>query len=299
MNGIGDAEIIPSGYLLYNGAAYAQAYYSAEHGPQYADVYAAYAAAFPELGIHVINHPLSAINIDNPLVRGMTNDQRLVLDRMEECIYGNVNFVNLGKIFEEHRGEYLYFKSDYHWTQLGAYYAYVAFAESVGLTPTPLAAFEDKIINDKFIGHTNDYAHDDRILSFFDVVHAYMPTKEHTYAVYFSDRSLYRVYQNCIQPSIDTYSCFLTGDQPFAVINVPENDQDKTVVVIKDSSGNAFVPFLTEHYGNIVIIDPRHIQVGIKDIVKEFAVDDIIFFATASTSNGSAYLNYYREILNR
>ena len=56
---------------------------------------------------------------------------------------------------------------------------------------------------------------------------------------------------------------------------------------------------MTEHYGNIVIIDPRHIQVGIKDIVKEFAVDDIIFFATASTSNGSAYLNYYREILNR
>ncbi len=299
MNGIGDAEFLPSGHLLYNGAAYSQAYYSETWGPLYADTYASYAEAFPGVGIHVINHPSSVINITNPLVRAMTNDQRAVLDRMEQCIYGDVNFVNLGNIFEEHRGEYLYFKSDYHWTQLGAYYAYRAFAESVGLTPTPLKSFEEKIINDRFIGHTNDYAHDDRILSFYDTVYAYMPLKEHTYAVYFSDRSLYRVYDNCIQPSIDTYSCFLTGDQAFAVINVPENDQDKTAVVIKDSSANAFVPFLTEIYGNIVVIDPRHIQVDIRQVVAEYGADDIIFFATASTSNGSAYRNYYEAMLNR
>ena len=252
-----------------------------------------------ELGIHVINHPLSVINIDNAAVREMTVNQREVLNRMEQCIYGRVNFVNLGRLFEEHRGEYFYFKSDYHWTQLGAYYAYRAFAESVGLTPTELSAFEVKVINDKFIGHTNDYAHDDRILSFYDTIYAYMPTKEHTYTVYLSDMSLYRVYNNCIQPSINTYSCFLTGDQAFSIINVPENDQDKTVVVIKDSSANAFVPFLTEHYGNIIVIDPRHVQLSIKQVVKDYGVDDIIFFATASTSNGSTYCNYYRNMLER
>ncbi|MBQ3153773.1 MAG: hypothetical protein IJB88_00935, partial [Clostridia bacterium] len=154
VNGIGDAEFIPSGHLLYNGAAYSQAYYSETWGPQYADVYADYAAAFPGVGIHVINHPASVINITNPLVRAMTNDQRAVLDRMEACIYGNVNFVNLGRIFEEHRGEYLYFKSDYHWTQRGAYYAYVEFATSMGWTPTPLESFEERVVNDAFIGHT-------------------------------------------------------------------------------------------------------------------------------------------------
>ena len=297
VNGIGDAEFIPSGHLLYNGAAYSQAYYSETWGPQYADVYADYAAAFPGVGIHVINHPASVINITNPLVRAMTNDQRAVLYRMEACIYGNVNFVNLGRIFEEHRGEYLYFKSDYHWTQRGAYYAYVEFATSMGWTPTPLESFEERVVNDAFIGHTYDYAQDERILSFYDTVYAYMPIKEHTYAVYLKDMSLYKVYGNCIQPSIDTYSCFLTGDQAFAVINVPENDQNKTVVVIKESSANAFVPFLTEHYGNIVIIDPRQVRPNMKKIVAEYGADDIIFFATASTSNGSTYCNYYREML--
>ncbi len=297
VSGIGDAEFLPTGYLLYNGAAYSQASFSETQSKRYADVYARYAELFPDTDIHVINHPLSVINITNPAVREMTNDQRKVLDQMEACIYGDVNFVNLGEIFEQHRGEYLFFKSDYHWTQLGAYYAYCAFALSMGYEPTPLESFERKIVNNKFIGHTNDYAHDDRILSFYDTVYAYMPIKEHTYAVYHSDLTLYRVFDNCIQMSIDNYSCFLTGDQAYAEINVPENDQDKTVLIIKDSSSNAFVPFLTEHYGNIIIIDPRMYRPDVRVLVEELGVDDIIFFTSASTSNGSTYCNYYREMI--
>ncbi len=294
---IGDAELIETGYLLYNGAAYSQTRYNATQAQRYADIYARYAELFPDINIHVINHPLSAMNITNPAVAAMVTDQGQVLDNMQSHIYGDVNFVNLKNIFRQHAGEYLYFKSDYHWTQLGAYYAYCAFAESIGVTPTPLSSFEELMVTDTFIGHTNDYAHDDRILSFVDTVYAYMPTKEHTMAVYLSDMSLYRVYNNCIQTSIKNYSCFLTGDQAFSVINVPENDQSKTVLVIKESSGNAFVPFLTEHYGNIIVIDPRHIMPDVRQVVAEYGVKDIIFFATASTSNGSTYCDYYHRLI--
>ena len=133
----GDAEFIPSGYLLYNGAAYSQTHYNHETAGKYADVYAEYAKTFPGVGIHVINMPASAINIENPFVQEMVNDQGTVLDQNEARIHGDVNFVNLKETFLAHRGEYLFFKSDFHWTQLGAYYAYQEFAKSVGLTPTP------------------------------------------------------------------------------------------------------------------------------------------------------------------
>lgn len=295
----GDAEFIPSGYLLYNGAAYNQVRYNDDAAKKYADVYAAYKKMFPALGIHVINMPASVISIANPAVRDMTVDQREVLDQMESHIYGDVNFVNLGEIFEQHRGEYLFFKSDYHWTQLGAYYTYQEFAKSVGLTPTPLSAFATEVLTDSFHGHTNDYANDPRINSFFDTIHVYWPRKEHTMAVYLSDMSLYRTYKNCIQTSIKTYSCYLTGDQAYSEINVPENDQDKTVLVIKESSANAFVPFLTEHYGNIIVIDPRHVMLDVKKIVKEKGVDDIILFATASTCTRDAYCNYYKRLIGK
>lgn len=296
---IGDAEFIPSGYLIYNGAAYNQVRYNDDAAKKYADVYAAYKKMFPALGIHVINMPASVISIANPAVRDMTVDQREVLDQMESHIYGDVNFVNLGEIFEQHRGEYLFFKSDYHWTQLGAYYTYQEFAKSVGLTPTPLSAFATEVLTDSFHGHTNDYANDSRIDSFLDTIHLYWPTKEHTMAVYLSDMSLYRVYNSTIQPSIKNYSCYLTGDQAYSEINVPENDQDKTVLVIKESSANAFVPFLTEHYGNIIVIDPRHVMLDVKKIVKEKGVDDIILFATASTCTREAYCNYYKQMIGK
>ena len=295
----GDAEFIPSGYLLYNGAAYSQTYYNAEAAQKYANIYATYAQTFPGVGIHVINMPGSVISIENPYVQEMCRDQGVILDMIENHIYGGVNFVNLKETFLAHRGEYLYFKSDFHWTQLGAYLAYCEFAKSVGLTPTPLSEFEEEITTDKFIGLTNTYANDPRINSFFDTIHVYWPRKEHTMAVYLNDMSLYRTYKNCIQTSIKTYSCYLTGDQAYSVINVPENDQDKVVLVIKESSANAFVPFLTEHYGNIIVIDPRHIMLDVNKIVKENGVDDIIFFATASTCSKEGYYNYYKQLIGK
>lgn len=295
----GDAEFIPSGYLLYNGAAYSQTHYNHETAGKYADVYAEYAKTFPGVGIHVINMPASAINIENPFVQEMVNDQGTVLDQNESRIHGDVNFVNLKETFLAHRGEYLFFKSDFHWTQLGAYYAYQEFAKSVGLTPTPLSDFETEVTTDTFIGLTNTYANDPRINSFYDTIHVYWPRKEHTMAVYLSDMSLYRTYKNSIQTSIKTYSCYLTGDQAYIEINVPENDQDKTVLVIKESSANAFVPFLTEHYGNIIVIDPRHVMLDARKIVKEKGVDDIILFATASTCTREAYCNYYKQMIGK
>lgn len=297
MQGIGDAELLDTGYIIYNGAAYHSTSYKPESAQAYADIYARYAEIFPNTRINVVTPPQSAINIKNPLVAAMTNDQGEVLDKMEKHIYGDVNFVNLRKTFEAHRGEYLYFKSDYHWTQLGAYYAYCDFAKSVGLTPTPLSAFEDFIVTDRFIGRTNDYAHDDRILSFYDTIHAYMPRKTHTMTVYDSDLNVVRVYKNCIKTDKESYSCFITGDQPYTVINVPENDQSKTVLVIKESSGNAFVPFLVEHYGNIIVIDPRQYNKNIRDLVEKEGVDDIIFHATASTCSRMGYYEYYCSLI--
>ena len=296
---IGDAEFIPSGYLLYNGAAYSHTYHNHEAAGKYADAYAAYAKTLPGVGIHVINPPASMIGIPNPLVRDMANDQGEVLDQNQALIHGDVNYVNLKEAFESRRGEYLFFKSDFHWTQLGAYYAYCEFARSVGLTPTPLSDFETEITTETFIGLTNTYANDPRINSFYDTIHVYWPRKEHTMAVYLSDMSLYRIYDNCIQTSIKTYSCYLTGDQAYIEINVPENDQSKTILVIKESSANAFVPFLTEHYGNIIVIDPRHAMPDVKKIVKEKEVDDIILFATASTCTREAYCNYYKQLIGK
>ena len=291
----GDAEFLESGYLLYNGSLYSRTYYLADISKRYADVYAKYAELFPNTRISVINPPLSAINITNPLVRDMVNDQGAVLDMMESDIYGNVNFVNIKNTILAHRGEYLYFKSDWHWTQLGAYYAYTDFARSIGLTPTPLSEFRPEIVTNEFIGALANVTEDERVYSFKDTVIAYLPRKAHTMTITNGDRS--DTYDRCIHTYIENYSCFIVGDNALTTINVPSNDQSKTVLVIKESSANPFVPFLIEHYGNIIVIDPRHIDIDIRSMVSEKGIDDIIFFAMASTSNRSTYCNYYERMI--
>ncbi|MBO5980975.1 MAG: hypothetical protein J6Q24_00855, partial [Clostridia bacterium] len=154
----GDAEFIASGYLLYDGAAYSQAYFNKRVSQRYADAYVKYTETFPGVRITAINHPANSINIKNPYVQAMLNDQGKVLDDMASVMYGDVNYINLRSTFEEHRGEYLFFKSDFHWTQLGAYYTYCEYAKSIGLTPTPLSEFEDRVLTTEFIGLTNHYA---------------------------------------------------------------------------------------------------------------------------------------------
>lgn len=294
----GDAEFIPSGYLLYDGAAYSQAYFNKRVSQRYADAYVKYTQTFPGVRITAINHPANSINIKNPYVQAMLNDQGKVLDDMASVMYGDVNYINLRSTFEKHKGEYLFFKSDFHWTQLGAYYTYCEYAKSIGLTPTPLSAFEDRVLTTEFIGLTNIYAQDERVNTFYDTLHAYMPRKKHTYTIYYdAEKNIKGQYDTCVHTNIKTYSCFLIGDQPYAEIVVPENDQSKVVLVIKESSGNAFVPFLIEHYGKIIVIDPRHIDIDIRPLVKNEGVDDIILFATASTSNGDAYCNYYLKLI--
>ena len=296
----GDAEFIPSGYLLYDGAAYSQAYFNKRVSERYADAYVEYTKIFPGVRITAINHPANSINIKNPYVQAMLNDQGKVLDSMAAVMYGDVNYINLRSTFEKHKGEYLFFKSDFHWTQLGAYYTYCEFAKSVGLTPTPLSAFEDRVLTTEFIGLTNIYAKDDRVNTFYDTLHAYMPRKKHTYTIYYdAEKNIKGQYDTCVHTNILTYSCFLIGDQPYAEIVVPENDQSKVALVIKESSGNAFVPFLIEHYGKIIVIDPRHIDIDIRPLVKNEGVDDIILFATASTSNSDAYCNYYLKLIGQ
>lgn len=296
----GDAEFIPSGYLLYDGAAYSQAYFSRKASQAYADAYVKYAETFPGVRITAINPPISSINIKNPYVQAMINDQGKVLDDIASVMYGDVNYINLRSTFEKHRGEYLFFKSDFHWTQLAAYYAYCEYAKSVGLTPTPLSAFEDRVLTTTFIGLTNHYANDERVNTFYDTLHAYMPRKEHTYTVYYDGGiTLKGQYDTCVHTYIETYSCFLIGDQPYSVIEVPENDPEKVVMVIKESSGNAFVPFLMEHYGKIIVIDPRHTTPDIRPIVRSEGVDDIILFATASTVGNTTYCNYYLRLIGQ
>ena len=100
-------------------------------------------------------------------------------------------------------------------------------------------------------------------------------------------------YDSCIVDTNKTYVTFIAGDNPYTVINVPDNPQDKNVLVLKDSFGNAFVPFLCEHFGNIIVVDVRHSSFNIHDLLGDYGLSDIVFMNNVQAANSAQWANMY------
>ena len=80
-----------------------------------------------------------------------TDDQKKAIDYMYGSMLDETKKVNIYDILMSHNDEYLYFRTDHHWTALGAYYAYEEFAKAKGVKPLPLSKYE-KVDFPDFLG---------------------------------------------------------------------------------------------------------------------------------------------------
>ena len=285
-----NADFLPDGLFIYGDAVYTQAFYSPVNANWYAKTAAYYAKLFG-CRVSTVVAPVSSMVIDNPNVKAKVSDQGDILQKMRDLCDASVNFVDTYTPLYEHRDEYLFFRTDHHWTQRGAYYAYTAFAESVGLTPTPLSFFEFKVHQEEYHGSMDLYTNDTRVQSFKDSVEAFYPTKQNTMTLTDKNGMTWQ-YSSCINNN-SGYLCFIGGDHPYTVINVPDNPQDKNILVLKDSFGNAFVPYLCEHYGNIIVVDVRWTNMNVYEQLKDYGLTDIVFINNIQAANSYAWSKMY------
>ena len=93
------------------------------------------------------------------------------------------------------------------------------------------------------------------------------------------------------------YTAFIGADQPYSVIENLDKDDGETCLVIKDSFGNAFVPFLIPHYKTIHIIDPRHYELALSEFSQNKKIDDIIFISNISTTRNEIFISAMEEFI--
>lgn len=288
-----EADFLPNGLFLHGGAVYTVTGYSEYHATKYAQTGLYYKKIFgDDVRVSLVVAPVSSMVIDNPTLKAQISDQKVILEKMAALADPSVNFVDTYSKMYEHRTEYLYFKSDHHWTARGAYYAYAAFAESVGFEPTPLDKFEYAILSDSYNGSMYTYTQRPEVKNYIDTVEAFYPTKVHTMTITDVYGRVYN-YDSSIVAGHHNYLSFISGDHPYTVINVPENPQDRNVIVFKDSFGNAFVPFLVEHYGNIFVIDVRHTSMNVYEQFKDYDITDIIFMNNIQAANSASWYQMY------
>ncbi|MQN01224.1 MAG: hypothetical protein DUD27_03440 [Lachnospiraceae bacterium] len=198
----------------------------------------------------------------------------------------NVNVVEVYNELRNHSSEYIYFRTDHHWTARGAYYAYRQFCRMKGFTPHELGDYK-KQVSKGFLGTYYSFSRKSPELQKNpDTIEAYIPISTNTMTM--TDQNYKKVKYKIIQPG-KSYSVFIGGDEPLEEIDNPKKNDGSACVLIKDSYGCAFAPFLVDHYDKTYIVDFRYYRDDLTQMIKDKKIKDVIFlnnveFITQSNS---------------
>lgn len=214
------------------------------------------------------------------------------IDYMYGNLSGSIKSVDILPNLIAHNNEYLYFRTDHHWTARGAYYAYIAFCEEKGITPTALSDYRRLQFNG-FLGTFYAGAKQPQAMkSNPDFVEAFVPIGINEEEVFDSNGNktseLAIVYTGADKYDAgNKYLTFIGGDQPLIEIHNPKIKDGSSIVVVKESYGNAFVPFLVDSYEYVYVIDYRAWSGDLADFVIDNSIDDVLFLNVVSnTSTG-------------
>lgn len=189
------------------------------------------------------------------------SDQKKAIDYMEGSMNQNVRRVEIFDTMKAHKNEYVYFRTDHHWTGLGAYYAYVRFCEVKGIQALPLSSYTVRSF-DNFLGSFyNDSGKDPALGGTPDVVDTYTPPCNTKMTV--TERSgnsfvTPMIYNATTNKPAYKYSAFIYGDNPFTVIENTDMTGGDALILVKESFGNAIAPLLTYHYKYVYVVDYRY-----------------------------------------
>lgn len=217
------------------------------------------------------------------------------IDYMYSNLSGSVKSVDTLPYLIANNDEYLYFRTDHHWTARGAYYAYLAFCNTKGIDPTPLEDYQ-KLKYDGFLGtfyENKGLSRPAAMKNNPDYVEAFIPKGTNVAVLYDkngnAEDSDYRVvFTKLTNPN--KYLCFIGGDHPLIEIHNPKINDGSSIVVIKESYGNAFIPFLVDSYEYVYVIDYREWSGDLADFVIENGIDDVLFLNVISNTSTSERL---------
>lgn len=216
-----------------------------------------------------------------------TENELKYINIMRERLDKDISFIPTYETLKSKKNEYIYYKTDHHWTTNGAYYGYEALVKHMGFTPLKKNNFNIKDLSTEFLGSL--YSRGGfRNLS-YDTIQSYIPKniENINYEVWYSDtnKTLNSFYNKEKLNEKDKYAVFFDSNHPLVKIKtkVQDNIKDKKLLVIKDSYANCLVPFLTSHYGEIYMVDLRYYDKDLNELIKSEDIDDTLILYNANT----------------
>ena len=214
----------------------------------------------------------SAIWADRLPAGAPTADEFSLIDQM--YFQSGASTIDMAGALAAHSGEDIYYRTDHHWTSLGAFYGANAIFEAMSLDPLDLDDYQKTTVTDQFFGTTFSTSGVRWVAP--DSIDTYVSGEGLKVTSWFgSEPSEGSLYVDSFLEVKDKYSYFLGGRQPLCVIENPQVDGPK-VLVIRDSYSDSLAPFLTERFSEVHLFDPRNNLSSVKDYVADNGIDSVL-----------------------
>lgn len=193
--------------------------------------------------------------------------------------------IDVGDVLAAKKDEYIYYRTDHHWTTYGAYNAFRHAAGIMGLDPdsvyyNALAVTAD--FNGTLSGKSCTFGNEEDVISVWFPQDGSQPAAN--YVVEYVDRQMKTTtfYDETFLTQKDKYSVFFGGNHALVRIKSP-TAENRRLLVLKDSYANCFLPFLAQYYRQIDIVDPRYYTENLETLIATDGIDEVLFLYNANT----------------
>lgn len=243
-----------------------------------------FAADYKDIPVTMLLAPDAASVLSEKLPSLATvADQSASFALVKKDLGGRVQWVDAAAAMKKHKDEKIYYKTDQHWTTLGAFYAFTEAADALGIRTDLSSAYASYPVTVDFNGALA--AKSGCRMGVKEEIDICVPkVTDNDVIVNYVDEQKKRtsLYDSGKLETRDKYGLFFGGNSSVIDIRTAAESQKK-LLVVKDSFANCFVPFLTPYYREIVMVDPRYYTGNMKDIMDTYKVTDVLFLYSGNT----------------
>ena len=247
----------------------------------------AFKEANPDLKMYFLLAPNAANILSDKLpVAVSTASQNKYMDDFFETVESlGITPIDVRDTFKEAKKDtQLYYRTDHHWTTDGAYLAFGQVDSVMELKNK--VTYTDYAVKNDFRGTLASKS--GFVNGMDDAIKIYLPAEDsegyENSVIYYSDtkEKTTQFYQVDSLDTKDAYTVFGGSNHPMYTVRTPL-DTDRHLLLIKDSYANSMVPFLSQCFSEIVVVDPRYFYDNIQDIISSESVTDVLFLYNANT----------------
>lgn len=239
---------------------------------------------YSNLNMSFILTPTATKVLEEKLPKYAPNDDELAyINKVFSGLNDNIITINPYEALNQNKDDYLFYKTDHHWTSKGAYITYTVMCEKLGLTAKPIDDFDIVNVTNSFYGSLSSKIGTKGKVS--DSIDVYIPKESDFVVNYVSEQiKSTSLFDSEYLDKKDKYCVFTRGNH--ALINIKTlSDPNKKLLIIKDSYANCFLPFLTSHYEEINVVDLRYYYDDLDKLIENKEITDVLFLYNANTFN--------------